>query len=474
MGIYRVENSRIVPRADYHAVQDKRHRQVPRSITKSEDDWLSPSARRKLNATTRDQARNFALAAWMIRKHLDYVSRFRFQARTPDDGFNGNLEALVGEYSHARRLHTHGRHNLDQIMRLTESGAVVDGDIFWLLLRSGRMQGIESDRVRRPRTSTGLPAGMKLSDISKHGIIFNSDGRAGQWCVCKRDGARLDFERLVPNRNMLQRGYFTRFDQWRGVSPLAGAINSLTDVYESVDYNLIKAKLHALFGVVITRPGTDTGLLPSATDSETSKGITEEQWKRFKPGVGTVFDLGTGASIETIESKSPPTQFIDFTEMVIHIALLALDIPFTFWDSRKSSFSARIGDNLQYATSADTKREANKSLLNRWTAWRLRLGIYRDRDIRLPRGMELEDLRWEWQAVAPYPWADPLKETKADVEQVKAGLTSRTEICARHGRDFKDIVDDLAAEQKYLDEKGVKLEGWTADFLSAQTGQEEN
>jgi hypothetical protein len=38
--------------------------------------------RRKLISAGRDIHRNFSLAAWMLRKHLDYVSSFTFQCRS--------------------------------------------------------------------------------------------------------------------------------------------------------------------------------------------------------------------------------------------------------------------------------------------------------------------------------------------------------------------------------------------------------
>jgi len=64
----------------YDAVQDKKKRTAPRSITRSEDKVLTDNQRKKLQATARDIRRNFSLCQWMINKHLDFVSGFQFQA----------------------------------------------------------------------------------------------------------------------------------------------------------------------------------------------------------------------------------------------------------------------------------------------------------------------------------------------------------------------------------------------------------
>ena len=69
-------------------------------------------------------------------------------------------------------------------------------------------------------------------------------------------------------------------------------------------------------------------------------------------------------------------------------------------------------------------------------------------------GVNLSDLRWEW-VPAGMPWIDPLKEINADIAAIGAGLSSRTRRLREQGIDFKELVDELAAEQKYLVEKGL-------------------
>jgi hypothetical protein len=60
----------------YDAVESKNRRQAPTGRLRSEDKELLPHQRRKLTSAARDIHRNFTIAAWAIRKHLDYVSTF--------------------------------------------------------------------------------------------------------------------------------------------------------------------------------------------------------------------------------------------------------------------------------------------------------------------------------------------------------------------------------------------------------------
>jgi hypothetical protein len=56
-----------------------------------------------------------------------------------------------------------------------------------------------------------------------------------------------------------------------------------------------------------------------------------------------------------------------------------------------------------------------------------------------------------------FDWVDPSKDVKADVDAVLMGFKTRTEIAANHGKDFEEMIDQLAAEQAYIDKKGLKF-----------------
>ena len=80
---------------------------------------------------------------------------------------------------------------------------------------------------------------------------------------------------------------------------------------------------------------------------------------------------------------------------------------------------------LQYEQSASVRRAEVQRLLNNLTVWRL--GIFIDDGVlELPRGTSIVDLRWEWQGVG-IPWIDPLKEAKAEISLIEAGLASKSQ-----------------------------------------------
>jgi len=58
-----------------------------------------------------------------------------------------------------------------------------------------------------------------------------------------------------------------------------------------------------------------------------------------------------------------------------------------------------------------------------------------------------------------WSWVDPLKDVKAAVEAIAAGLGCRTDFLAEQGMDFEHVLDNLARETKLAESKGVTIGG---------------
>jgi len=58
-----------------------------------------------------------------------------------------------------------------------------------------------------------------------------------------------------------------------------------------------------------------------------------------------------------------------------------------------------------------------------------------------------------------WSWIDPAKEVRAQVEAIKAGLRSPSEVVRESGRDFEEVVAEIAADLAALREAGVDILG---------------
>ena len=426
----------------------KQKRRAPTSALTSEDRALTAKKRKILQSAGRDLSRNFSIAAWAIRKHLDFVSSFKFQSRTGDDGLDREVERLMDWWSRPENCDAAGRHGLGRLIRLAEERRTVDGDVFLVKLTGqrvrGKLQAIEGDRVVNPGSDS-----LTMPDTAwTHGVRTNQAGRAISYAVHKRgDGGKgLELDRVIAARNVIHHGHYDRFDQVRGVSPLAPAINAFRDVYEAADYALAKAKVSQLFGLVFYRDALDS---PGTLDTSDENDISVD----FGSGP-LMLDLEPGARAEFIESKNPAQEFQTFTQLMISVALKSLDIPFSFFDESFTNFYGSRGALLHYQKSCEPKRAEVKDVLRRLTAGRLAVWI-EDGVLQLPAGRSLGDMKWEW-IPAGLAWWDPAKEIRGDVEAINAGLRTRSEIRAeKYGDDWIDVVDQLAREREALEERGL-------------------
>ena len=262
---------------------------------------------------------------------------------------------------------------------------------------------------------------------------------------------------------MIHYGFFERFagDQVRGISPLVSALNPLRDVYENFEYALMKAKVSQLFAMAFYRDGDESPAYTSedphgAVGDDDGDGEAEPQGYRVDFGSGPqLLDLDPGDRAEFLESKQPSSEFQQFTELVIQVALKALDIPFSFYDESHTNFFGSRAAWLHYERSCRDKRADQIEMRRQYTFWKLRLWI-RDGRLTLPRDVQLSDIEFEW-VPRGMPWWDPSKEIKGNISAVGAGLDNPERICRSTGTDVYDNIDRTARVMEYAASKGVPL-----------------
>ena len=448
---------------EYDAVKDtpRRKRICSRPLF-SEDRELNARDRKTLTAGNRDLKRNFVIAGWMLRKHLDYITTFHFQSRNDDEQLNKSIEKLMEIWYEPDECDAAGRHSIPDMIRIDEERAFVDGDVGLLKLADGRLQGIEGDRVSTPKD-----AGNKKYDpkIWIHGIKVGPGGRALQYAVNRQGDTGPELEKIIPRENMEWHGYYDRFEQIRGVSPLAPAYNTFQDTYEGCTLALAKMKVAQYFALEIYRKNAEELGLGNGRgeEDEDDKGDSEaRQEYEVDFGKGPVLmDMDPDDRMEFHESRTPSTETQAYLELMIAQAIKAADIPFTFYNVRGSTYSGARQDLLQYEMSAMIKRRRVRCLLDAITYWRLRLWILEGRLV-LPDRMTVDDLQWE-HIHAGIPWIDPLKEVEADVKAIEALLDSHSSVVKRRtGRDFGTLLEECARDKKLMTKLGLQFVGTSA------------
>jgi len=438
-------------RNDYHATQDRKRRMPPRTKLASEDKVLNKHNRRKLQATTRDLRRNYVVSAWMLRTHLSYVASFTFQSQMDEQqypGLNERIEDLIELAGRPENFDVTGRFGVEDFIELSEGARTIDGDICWLKLPgTGTVQAIESDRIRAPES--GAPPGFVPSNWT-HGIRTDKAGKPLEYCICDRaaKGEGFVFQRIVPASSVWLHGYFDRFDQLRGVSPLAPVINTLQDCYENFDYALAKAKIASMLGLVFFKQSAggvadhveqfgDVAEDAGEGDEPASE-TAQSRYEWLLDGRPFQVELDQDDDAKFLNVDTPGQSFTEFTGVMLGLSLKALDIPRSFFDENFTNYYGQKGARGHYLSASRRKRRQNQHLLRRWTYWRTALMVA-DGALELPEGLTVPELKFGWMPTAMAP-IQLLQDMKGHEKAMALNLASPQSVGSELGIDPRDMV----------------------------------
>jgi lambda family phage portal protein len=314
---------------------------------------------------------------------------------------------------------------------------LVAGEAF-LLMRSDveralRLLLIAPEQVDASRNETLPGGGFILS-----GIETNGDGRHvavwvnpfppdhPQGATAATDAIRVAIEDCIHLYEAPTPGAV------RGVSPLSSILARAVEIDLTEDSLIKQAQVAALLSTYITDPSGTITL--DAKNGQVS----------LEPG--TVRILPSDSMITTV---SPPSNDngVEFQRAMIRSLAAGAGVPFELVsaDLSQTSFSsARFGDRHFRRRTQAVQRLLLEPMMDRIFYRFLALETLAGR-----LSLDLDNVaapRWLWAGYEPI---DPLKDTKADVEALRAGFASRSEIIARRsGRDVADVDRELASDTR--------------------------
>jgi len=448
----------------YDSTQSSKNRRSASGVIRPEDKVLDRTGRLRLSSNSMDLHRNAILFAWAIRRHLDYTTIFDFQPLTGDDGLNRDLRDLMERDNRPENCDVGGRHSWQRLRRLAEVRKLLDGDCGMLTLRNRKLQGVESHMIKNPSM-------LIRNDQNRwdQGVKLAAGRRAVAYCLTDRDQFGRTNERVVPASQFMMLGAFEgRFDQIRGISPIAGALNEFRDVYETKELMAAKVKLDQIFGVAFMRDQSAKSLadefgIDGDTESETESDDEPTAPPSYDLGQGIKgFDIDKDEKIELIQSSNPSSQTQAFLELSIAIAIKALDLPFNFFSESSTNFFGSKAAWIQYDRSCIQKREDQLELHRRYTIWRmtgwmLPTDFGGTAEVVLPRSMTLEEIKWKW-VPRGMPWWNPNEELTVDLMAAAAGLKTLQQICDERGLGiWTDNLKGLSAEFEVAKSLGFTL-----------------
>lgn len=415
-------------------------------------DTASRAGRSRLAFVARDMVRNTAFAERVVQVVAGSVVGDGIipKVKGRRAGDRAALLAAIEAHCDTVAIDANGRMNLYGLQQLVVRTVVEAGEA---LVRF------------RPRNLTdGLPLPFQIEvlepdylDVSRDGALANGnvvrDGiefdligrRVGYYLFVQHPGAsgmdRNAWEsRRVPADNVLHIFRQDRPGQNRGVSWFAPIALRLQDFADAQDAHLMRQKIAACFAGFRVAPDPETTGTPVADPAGLANAIMPGRIQNLQPG-------------EDIRFAEPPgvTGVEEFYRWVMRA--VSADLGITY-EALTNDFS---GVNF---SSARMGRQVMDTNVSGWQFLMMvpqmmqPIGRWIVRDWALVTGRDASAVSLDW--VPPRRViVDPTREIPAMVDEVRGGLTSRSEMIRRLGHDPERVREEIEQERTLDAAKGL-------------------
>lgn len=409
-----------------------------------DEDTAARWDRQRLRLECRDLYRNNEIVSGVVKRFQQYAIGvgIRPQARTSNETWNTQAEKFWNR-TFAPWCDVRQRPGCDLVglQKMALASLLLDGEMGFVLLSSGKIQPVEAERIATPEQYKDVTA---IVD----GIKIDKQGRPQGYFVCDRaDDGTVSKESF----SFVQAADFVhvtlppwRPDMLRAVPGLTAVIDKLRDVDETDRYVLNKAKSDAqnLYKRKTSLPGiNEAPRNTAAPDMSAGPRVQDQDW-------GTVYDLLPNEDIEPFESKTPNGEYVPYLQFQLKLIASALGLPIEFLLLEfDSSFSASRAAMINFlSTMGEWHGLLVTQMMQRLWNWRIAKAI---KNGELPAA-PITTGESEWNIVEwtqPYQdWIDPQKQVAAARDSFNLGTSSLKAIIHSQGGDVDEVLEEKAVD----------------------------
>jgi lambda family phage portal protein len=328
---------------------------------------------------------------------------------------------------------------------------VINGEAFALIMPDGRIRLLDPEQVDRNITRNTAGNGKIVQ-----GVEFDAAGRRVAYHI-RRDQPGMPFpvsyETVrVPAAQVLHMFKPIFPGQVRGVSWFAPVLLRLADYDRSMDAQLQRQLVAALFAGFVTEPN---GTAPF--DGEQNGSALQAT---LEPG--TMQLLRPGQAIEFSQPAGIGAEAIDFLKITRDEIAAGLGIPshVLSGDLSRANYSSLRAGLIDWRRRVEAIQHGVvvfqfcRPIWRNWLLLRALSGApdmpgyFRDQ-------RPYEAARW----ITPrFDWVDPLKDAEAEIAAIGAGLMSRRQAVAARGEDIERLDAEIAADNARASALGLSFE----------------
>lgn len=417
------------------------------------DDYLfTGEIRRVTIARLRREAVNNPYLCGLVTKYPEAVGHTSLRSRTSSREYN--LAKELFWYRLTKRITIEGR-SLRKAERIVLSELLVAGEIFVVLLASGRIQLIASEYCGSPGGSNRFAPnelnGIVTDPTSGQPIAYRF-GRMTPWGTVEFRGTP---DELVPARNVIHVFDSDRVVQGRGRPWLLASIRTARDLYEITRSKTKQIKdVNSISGFIEKQGSAEflgnlsTGLQSSLSDSGSTSPETGDSPADPKPAgpttvelaPGTFIALEPGEKVNTLMSEYKATDYKELIMLMLHAISTPVGLPVELWFSGLGdvNYSGFKGLGVQWASRRRYVQEfLEENFLDRLQFWRISKAA---KEGDLPPNPDADDdkIAWGWKRAAVL---DDEKAAKANQVRLQTGEISLADVWEENGSFSEEVLE---------------------------------
>jgi len=239
--------------------------------------------------------------------------------------------------------------------------------------------------------------------------------------------------------------------QLRGISPFTTAILLADDLHEYLNAEIDAAKLAAKYMAIIETPDAAAFQAMRGLDTSTGKPIEELE-------NAIIEYLRPGEKINLQGHNRPGDSFVPFTKLILSMVAVSTGVT--------RELLTGDYDGINYSNLRGIRNDFMKSVapLQQRHIRQFCQPVFR---AFLESAVMSGRISLPGYYTNPYPWQectwqppgvesiDPLREGKAHIDQISSLLRSPQEITASRGRDYEEVLNEIAEAKRMAESRGL-------------------
>lgn len=355
----------------------------------------------------------------------------------------------------AKQCDADGRLDFDGIMSCAYRAMEQDGEVL-IRLRPRRpedglvvplqLQLLEIDYLDSAKTGTNIVSGIEYDAIGRVRGYWLHDHHPGDSSgVMLFAGMESSF---VPAARIIHLFRVERPGQSRGITRFSAGIARARDLAIYEDAELARKQNEALFSVIVSGDASEFAI-PASGESYTAAQTTAGQ-------TGDLGELRSGAILSangqsvTVAQPATTTGYSETIRSHLYALAAAWGVTYEMLtgDLSQVNFSSSRVGQLEFRRQADqTRWQVLVPALNR--IWQAFVSASFDAGL-----ISEEDTAVEW-TVPRWQYIQPDKEVKADLEEIRGGLSSISEKLRQRGYQPESVFKELGEDYRALEKAGA-------------------